>query len=193
MILLVIFLLKCFFTWKLNLLGAINGERQNNLNKQSHQRIQHGELDTLSLGFKKTLKIHFYFLLDLELTLAVLLKLGELGWAQTHPATVTHLACCSVCGEEGCMETPLISPGWNRKWRCAWLASSQVPQWTDGKNVVLEWGREGMERWEGTSAESRWNGRGATGRGCDLHCREVHTRENWLSMNHSNLQRETNN
>lgn len=158
------------------------------------EQSQHGDLDALSLGFRPS-RIHFYSVDDpcLVLTLAVLLKLGELGWAQTHPATVTHLVGRSVCGEEGCLEMPLISPGWNRKQSCAWLASSQLPQWPDGNKVVLEWGSAGMERCEGISAESRWNGRGATGRGCDLHCREVHTEENWLSMNHSNLQRETDN
>lgn len=156
------------------------------------------KVENLSLGFRSSRR-HFYsmnesftlLLFSLVLTLAVLLKLRELSWAQTHPATVTHLACLGACGKEGCLEMPLISPGWNRKWRCAWLASSQLPQWPDGKKEVLEWGSAGMERWKGTSVESRWNGRGATGRGCALHCREVHTGENWLSMNHSNLQRQT--
>lgn len=158
------------------------------------EQRQHRDLDALSLGFRPS-RTHFRPVDDfcLVLTLAVLLKLGELGWAQTHPATVAHLARCGVCGEEGCLETPLISPGWNRNCRCAWLASSQLPQWPDGKKVVLEGGSAGMERWEGTSAESRWNGRSVTGRGCDLHWRELHTGENGRSMNHINLQRETDN
>lgn len=161
-----------------------------NMVKQS----QHLQLEALSLGFGAS-RTHFHSVDDscFVLTLAVLLKLGELGWAQAHPATVAHRACCGVCGEEGCFEMPLISPGWNRKWRCAWLASSQLPQWPDGKKVVLERGSAAMERWEGTSAESRWIRWSATGRGCDLHCREVHTGENWLSMYRSNLQRETDN
>lgn len=56
------------------------------------EQNQHANHNALSLKFRSSRMICSVVDFYLALTFAVLLKLGELGWAQTHPATVTHLA-----------------------------------------------------------------------------------------------------